>query len=1008
MDNSFKNEELEAAAIEESETGKNNPAEFNKEAQKRSKFEVKSIKFNDKTKQYIKAKKADWVANLVYLDGEKFSFKGRDYLFPIYNGRFPQLLLKYSRQCEKSSYLANNIIADSAIVPYNKAVYVAPSYLQTRQFSAGKLTPWMEDSPVIKRYLLSSSVSRQVFEKGMTNGSLIFLRSAFLNADRIRGLSANMLCVSGKSKIILASGSQLKIEDFIKTQPIGQKIWTLNETTWVPEVDEVIAAAITGVKDTVRVTTATGSYIELTSDHKVLTFNGWKEAGKLTKDDFLIEPESISTGSLVKDRITITEDDCFIMGCLLGDGRHQKFGRTSFGTCDLILKEAFTSALDRVGAKYSTIASNRISNLSGQHLTEYTVNIYGGRSGYKSLLSKLGIIGQSTADKNVTFFDYLHTKEQVAAALNGLIATDGYVCVMDSAGRKKNNRSLEIGFVSTSRNLAESVRLLFRRLGVVARIRERSPKNGISVKKQFVVHIRDTTNFLKAAAILRVPGKLAKENFDKIRGEINCPNLNSLKGNQVPVSNTCIQSILKKHGISKEQYRIKTGSAFNSYSKKTNIEKIRSAATMCKDKYLDNLSKRKVIYTQVVSVVPAGRQIVYDLTLKKNHNFFANMLCVHNCIDEIQNFISANIPVIMEVLSHAENPTAMFAGTPLTNDNILEQTWQDSSQCEWLVRCERHDPVHYNFLDERCIGLNGPICNKCGKPINPANGKWVAFSTERYIMGFHLNQIMVPWMQSGDKWREIVHKYNTYSKGLFYNEVLGISYDSASKPVTRTELIACTTGKRRLKKAPDEWTRNWQCVMGVDWGTGSDGTERDEKGRLRTASYTVVCIGAYIAPNKFHPFFYRRYKGDDAIPTNCIKDIIQLAKWFNCVLIGTDWGFGWAANDQLESAFGMQKIIKYQYVGVQRERMRYDSMAHKVIVNRTEVMSDFFADIKKTVFEFPVWEDAQEYLVDIEHIFAEVSSLGMLKYDHKKTEPDDAAHATIFCKETADKLIGKW
>ena len=88
--------------------------------------------------------------------------------------------------------------------------------------------------------------------------------------------------------------------------------------------------------------------------------------------------------------------------------------------------------------------------------------------------------------------------------------------------------------------------------------------------------------------------------------------------------------------------------------------------------------------------------------------------------------------------------------------------------------------------------------------------------------------------------------------------------------------------------------------------------------------------------------------------------------------------------------------------------MKYDQTAHKMVVSRTEVMSDFFSDIKKGRYLFPKWEDSQKYLVDIEHIFAEVSSIGMLKYDHKKTEPDDCAHAIIFAKETADKLIGVW
>lgn len=543
----------------------------NREASKRKHFEVKSLQAGNIMKKHIKATKADWIRNIVYLSGAKFDFTGRDYLLPIYNGKYSNLLLKFSRQCEKSTFLANNIISEMAIKPYNKCIYVSPSYLQTRQFSADKLSPWMEDSPVISKYLLSSQVSRQVFEKGMTNGSMTYLRSAFLNAERCRGLSGHVLC-----------------------------------------------------------------------------------------------------------------------------------------------------------------------------------------------------------------------------------------------------------------------------------------------------------------------------------------------------------------------------------------------------------------------------------------------------IDEIQSMISANIPIIAEALSHSPDPKSIFVGTPLTNDNFIEQTWQDSSQCEWLVRCHRHAPVHYNFLDERTIGKKGPICNKCGHIINPADGKWVSFSDNRYTMGFHLNQIMVPWMQTENKWQEVVHKLETYPKGQFYNEVLGISFDSASKPITRSELIAATSPKWPMRMHPDEYTKNWQCVMGVDWGTGSDGSERDEKGRLRTASYTVVVIGAYVAPGKFHPFFFRRYKGDDAIPTNCITDILRLARAFEVRLVGTDWGFGWAANDQLEASLGAHKVIKYQYVGVQRERMKYDQMAHKMVVSRTEVMSDFFKELKKGSFIFPPWEQSSQYLVDIEHIFAEVSSIGMLKYDHKKTEPDDAAHALIFAKETADKLIGVW
>ena len=163
------------------------------------------------SKKLFKATKASWVSNLVYLDGQPFSFNGREYLLPIYNGNYKRKLLLYARQSEKSSMLANELIVNSAVRPFNKAVYIAPSYLQTRQFSAGKLSPWMSDSPVLQKYFLSTKVPSQVFEKGLTNGSMIWLRSAFLNADRVRGLSADELEID-ETQNVLASNIPVIME----------------------------------------------------------------------------------------------------------------------------------------------------------------------------------------------------------------------------------------------------------------------------------------------------------------------------------------------------------------------------------------------------------------------------------------------------------------------------------------------------------------------------------------------------------------------------------------------------------------------------------------------------------------------------------------------------------------------------------------------------------------------------------------------------------------------------
>lgn len=378
------------------------------------------------------------------------------------------------------------------------------------------------------------------------------------------------------------------------------------------------------------------------------------------------------------------------------------------------------------------------------------------------------------------------------------------------------------------------------------------------------------------------------------------------------------------------------------------------------------------------------------------------------CLDELQDLLSSNIPVIEECMSHAEDPTEIMSGTPKSLENPIELYWKESSQCEWLVPCESHSPIYYNYLDETCIGLNGPICKKCGGPINPANGRWVAFNETRNIMGYRISQLMVPWYQDPKKWKELIWKKENLSKGSFYNECLGISYDSASKPITRSDLAACCSSQYQFHTRPSLWSSRVEIFAGIDWGEGTDGSERGAKGKLKNASYSVLTLGMYLDQKHFLIFYYRRFEGRDALPGNCVNEIIDVCRAFRVRCIGADWGHGWGVNERLEEAFGPQRVIKFQHVGSQRQRKKYDDIGHKFQLSRNEVMTDFINDIKDKKIVWPAWESVKDYLCDFEHIYCEYKeSSRQMVYDHKPSEPDDAMHSSIYCKETADNYYGK-
>ncbi len=522
-------------------------------------------------KTKLKATKTGWIEKLIHLDGKPFSFEGRNYLLPIYNSDHPKRLLVCGRQTEKSSLVANEIIISSVLTPYLRSLYISPSHLQTRQFSNGKLKPWIEDSPLLRKYFTSTSTSSQVFERGFTNGSMCFLRSAFLTADRARGLSANLLA-----------------------------------------------------------------------------------------------------------------------------------------------------------------------------------------------------------------------------------------------------------------------------------------------------------------------------------------------------------------------------------------------------------------------------------------------------LDELQDLLTSNIPVIEECLSHAPNPKEIMSGTPKTLENPIEQYWQISSMCEWLVPCDRHTPTHWNYLDAKCIGKSGLICNKCGSPIHAPLGKWVAFNSSRDLMGYRISQLMVPWFGNEKKWGELIWKFENYGKAQFHNEVLGLSYDSASKPITRTELLGCCSPDWPFRHRPDQFTRKVEIFAGIDWGEGTDGTERGAKGKVKNASYTILTLGTYIDPKHFHIFYFRRFTGKEALPGNCVAEILRTLGEFNVKMVGVDWGHGWGVNERIEDALGPRRVVKFQHVGSQKDRMKYDDIGHKYQLARNEVMSEFFLALKDAKIVFPPFESVKEYLADYEHIYAEYrESSRSMAFDHKSSEPDDAFHSSLYCLEVANLYYGR-
>lgn len=132
-------------------------------------------------------------ASLVWLDNKPISFADRPYLTLIHDRRPAKLVLRCSRQVEKSTTLAILLLLNAAQDPGSTALVVLPRQEQLRVFRDTKLLPILHGSPALKRLLAGRGSRITATQMLLANGAQIHLRAAFNSADAARGISCSFL-----------------------------------------------------------------------------------------------------------------------------------------------------------------------------------------------------------------------------------------------------------------------------------------------------------------------------------------------------------------------------------------------------------------------------------------------------------------------------------------------------------------------------------------------------------------------------------------------------------------------------------------------------------------------------------------------------------------------------------------------------------------------------------------------------------------------------------------------
>ena len=360
-------------------------------------------------------------------------------------------------------------------------------------------------------------------------------------------------------------------------------------------------------------------------------------------------------------------------------------------------------------------------------------------------------------------------------------------------------------------------------------------------------------------------------------------------------------------------------------------------------------------------------------------------------IDEVQDILLDNIPVIEEC-SARKNPKRMiFCGTPKTFDNPIQKMWEQSTQHFWAIKCDHCG--HWNVpIKEENLGVNFLQCARCEKEINVLRGEYVAKFPQRAFVGFHISQAMVSGVPGLNvPWSRLREKVDNplYSTSKLYNECLGFSYDVGSKLLTETELYKCVdeTAMPALQRNPD-WGMYTVCA-GVDWGVLGGNTR------------TVVTIGGLDPTGNLRVMYSRKFPVDED-PVSQVDEIAQIINDSGAVVTAADRGGGVYANGFLKKKLRRSIIHEIEYKAKVNAGMQFNKDSKSWITDRTRALGGVISDVKSQKVIFPGGGFSKEFFDDMLTLTCEYNErIRCFQIIREITVPDDFAHTLVYLRVAA-------
>lgn len=397
----------------------------------------------------------------------------------------------------------------------------------------------------------------------------------------------------------------------------------------------------------------------------------------------------------------------------------------------------------------------------------------------------------------------------------------------------------------------------------------------------------------------------------------------------------------------------------------------------------------------------SGLQLTYAKTsADRARGIMADMID----FDEIQDQSGEALPIIQESLTSSEKyGCSRYTGTAKVVENLIESKWQQSSQCEWVMKCSHCGYHNIPNMDGKVLNMiqaDGMHCVHCGGKLDVTDGQWIAAYPARMksFRGYHIPQVVCPFIVNNrNNWDKLLHKLMNGVLATFIQENLGISYSVGQRLLTQADIVrqSCLPD---IKTLQDNLDRYSYTVAGIDWG----GAELQ--------SFTVITVIGIRPDGRIDVIWAKRYRGFD--PDEQLVDIAKTCRFYNCTAVAADLGMGMDKNRMLVRRFGLP-VVQMMYTRQNKlfGKNRSSGATNAVqcwTIDKVMALDVLFLAIKNGRIFFPK-TGLESFTPDLLSPYEQTNEVGGMEhriYLRSEGQPDDFCHAVCFASMAAMRLMG--